>query len=158
MTEFDAIGKAWSHLGIAQGHCKRPLPGRLQELLKAGNDNPQLFADLASCFETDTHYDYDYDTQKRTPNVTIIGADYLCLEPHQKSLGVSDFAAFLVRKILNGTNEPVTEEKLVALFSDPKTVKEYNKIIYLGDSYEDKLAHLVAQIILLLDGFVCREI
>ena len=143
-----------SNEGISEGHCTRALPRRLQELLKAGNENPQLFMDLASCIETETYDSYDYDTSE---NKTIILSTTLkgqCLEPYIESHGVSAYDAFLIKRILNGTDGPVTEAKLAAIFSDPKMMKEYNKDLNYGASYEDKLAGLFARIILLLKGFV----
>ena len=136
-------------------HCKRALPIRLQNLLQAGSDNQQLYKDLASCFETETtDYEYDYETGKSPPSeVTITGVDYSCLEPHQKSLGMTAYDAFLVRRILNGTDQQITEAKLITGFSDPRTVKEYNKgPILWHEPYERDLAHLVAKMMLILDG------
>ena len=131
----------------------RALPKRLQELLKAGNDNPETFTKLASCIETVTEDLYDDYTGVTTPGV--IGVNFECLNPYKQSLGVSAYDAFLVRRILNGTNEPVTEAKLIAGFSDIKTMKEYNKEINYGASFEDELASFVAKIILVLHGLVC---
>ena len=131
----------------------RALPKRLQELLKAGNDNPQTFTDLASCIEKVTEDYYDDYTGETTPGEIAVNFD--CLNPYKESLGVSAYDAFLVRRILNGTNEPITEAKLIAGFSDIKTMKEYNKDINYGESFEDELAGFVAKIMLVLHGLVC---
>ena len=142
MIEQDSESNEWKHGGLSEGHCSRPLPKRLQELLKAGNDNPQIFVDLASCIEEETIGDM------------LIGAEvnYECLEPLQASLGVSKFDAFLVKRIINDTDEVITEEELTAEFSDPKAMKEYNKLINYGVSFEDSLAGFFVKIIFLLAG------
>ena len=145
------------HEGISKGHCTRALPRRLQELLKAGKENPELFTDLASCIETETTDYYDIITSENKRIVLDTSLNMKCVEPHIESLGVSAYDAFLIKKILNGTDEPVTEAKLTAIFSAPKMMKEYNKDLNYGASYEDKLAGLVARIILLLKGFVLTK-
>ena len=140
---------------MSQGDCIRALPKRLQDLLKAGNENPQTFTDLASCIETVTEEYYDDYTGETTTTPIETTVKLSCLKPYQESLGVSAYDAFLVRRILNGTNEPITEAKLKAGFSDTKTMKEYNKEINDGLSFEDELASFVAKIILVLHGLVC---
>ena len=132
-------------------YCMRALPKRLQDLLKAGNDNPQLYKELASCIETETEVEYDYITNQNKTNVIETRINSECLEPHKKSLGMSAYDAFLVRSTMNGTDDPVTEAKLKAVFSNPTTAKEFAKTFFLG-SYDDALAKLVARIIFLLDG------
>ena len=128
------------------------MPRRLKELLKAGNENPQLFKDLASCIETVTETDdYDY--------VTVIGTDINneCLKPHRESLGVSAYDAFLLKRITNGTDEPVTEAKLIAVFSETNVTQIYYQEIDSAMAYEDDLARLFAKIIFLIDGLVCTH-
>ena len=77
-----------------------------------------------------------------------------CLKPLQASLGVSKYDAFLVKYILGNTSEVITEEELTARFSDPRAMKEYNKLINYGVSFEDDLAGFFAKIIFLLVGLV----
>ena len=86
----------------------------------------------------------------------LIGAEvnYQCLEPLQASLGVSKFDAFLVKRIFNDTNEVITEAELTAEFSDPEAMKEYNKLINYGVSFENDLASFFVKIIFLLVGLV----
>ena len=83
-----------------------------------------------------------------------VNVNYECLQPLQASLGVSKFDAFLVRRIFNDTNEDITEAELTAEFSDPKAMKEYNKLINYGVSFKDNLAGFFAKIIFLLVGLV----
>ena len=118
-------------------------------MLKAGNENPQLFTDLASCIEIETHDFYDDFTYENRSMIerTINGQ---CLEQHIESLGVSAYDVFLIKKILDGTDGSVTEAKLTAGFSDPNMMIEYNANLNNWDS----LAGLVAKIILLLKGYV----
>ena len=144
MIEQDSESNEWKHGGLSEGHCSRPLPKRLQELLKTGNDNPQIFADLAACLEEEKIGDMLIGTE----------VNYECLEPLQASLGVSQFDAFLVKRIINDTNEVITEAELTAEFSDPKAMKEYNQLINYGVSFEDNLAGFFVKIIFLLVGLV----
>ena len=139
-------GSDWVHDGMVQGYCPRALPKRLQDLLQAGNDDPQIFTKLASCINTTNEWD---------------PINYECLTPLQESHGVSTYDAFLVKWIMNGTNEQITEAKLIAGFSNPKVMKEYDKKIddpYKSYPYENYLAALVAKTILVLDGLVRIEI
>ena len=135
------------HGGLSEGQCSRPLPKRLQELLKAGNDNPQILTDLASCIEEERMGDMLIGTE----------VNYECLQPLQDSHGVSKYDAFLVKRLLNNlnsTDEVITEAKLTAAFSDPKTMKEYNEQINYGVSFEDNLSSFLGQILFLLAGLV----
>ena len=90
----------------------------------------------------------------------LIGAEvnYQCLEPLQASLGVSKFDAFLVKRIFNDTNEVITEAELTAEFSDPEAMKEYNKLINYGVSFENDLASFFVKIIFFLVGLVGNEL
>ena len=146
------ISKEWEHTGISQGHCLRPLPKRLKELLKAGTANPQIYTDLASCIENEMVDVYDEYTGETSKIVLEETVNYECLGPLQESLGVSRYDAFLVKRTLNGSNDSMTEAKLIAGFSDVNIMKDFNKRFNYGLSFEDDLAGFLAKILLVLDG------
>ena len=98
----------------------------------------------------------DYDEYTGETHSIVLGetVNDECLGPLQASLGVSQYDAFLVKRTLNGSDEPMTEAKLIAGFSDANIMKDYNKIFNFGESYEDDLASLLAKMLFVLDGLV----